>query len=404
MSLHDSSVVNSAAFFTDRFKFVAMPQTAQANPRCAKLPPMKRTLFSSLFVSLLASPIAAAEEPETFNVQGQLDLWATIWDQDENPQADTAGYGDPEHDPGFTIRRARFGIWGAQGQIDYSFMVGVGAAYDSLFDVSRSVQLVDAYAGYRTDTSIGESHVAVGVAKVAFSREMMMSSADLVFTERGVGVAWLTPNRDAGVTASQDINVGGEDAALRLTAGVYNGNADIYFDTDPGLLTIARLEFEHGDAYRTWSDTTKVAFGLGLSGLINNEVATSTQSANLDFLARVGPLAFLGDATYSVIAPKDSTINTPAVPDVTKRLGMMMQVSASVEFGETRLEPAFRMATYDDATHIDDNGDVGIMHGGFTWHELLGGVDLGGAFIHRIEREGRNVSNDTIRLWARTAF
>jgi hypothetical protein len=233
---------------------------------------------------------------------------------------------------------------------------------------------------------------------------MMMSSSDLIFTERSVGTSWLNPNRDVGLTVAQDINLGDEDTAIRLSLGAYNGNSDIFADTDPGLLYISRLEFELGDAYQTWSETTPSAFGVGLAALMNDEIVTATKSANLDFLARVGPLTFLGEATYSVISPKDSTVATPAVPDTTKRLGMMTQVSVYVPFGTQGFEPSFRIATFDDANHIKDNGDVAIMHGGFRFVNIVDGLDLGGAVIHRIEREGRTVANDTMRLWISTSL
>ena len=42
----------------------------------------------------------------------QLHSWFTAWDQDESPVADAGGYGDPELDTGFNIRRARFGVNG----------------------------------------------------------------------------------------------------------------------------------------------------------------------------------------------------------------------------------------------------------------------------------------------------
>jgi hypothetical protein len=264
------------------------------------------------------------------------------------------------------------------------------------------MQFVDAYAGYTLENSFGATQLLAGVSKVYFSREMMMSSTDLIFLERAVGTSWLNPNRDAGFTAIQYLNLGDSGAALRLSVGAYNGNSNIFFDTDPGLLYISRLEIEYGDVYTTWSKSSENAFGLGIAGLTNAEIATSTKSANVDFLARVGPLTLLGEGTYSVISPADSTVSTPAVPDTTKRLGMMVQASTYIPMGEMGLEPAFRVATFDDANHIKDNGDVSIMHGGLSCRNIIDGLDLGGAFIHRIEREGRTVRNDTLRLWVQT--
>jgi hypothetical protein len=364
---------------------------------------MRHTIsFVALALTFPLHQATAAEQP-AFTPMAQLDLWATLWDQDEQDQADASGYGDPEHDPGFTIRRARFGLSGTNGAIRYGLLAGVSAPYDALSTRQTSMQLVDAYAGYTMDNAFGATQFLAGVSKVYFSREMMMSSTDLIFLERAVGTSWLNPNRDAGVTAIQDLDFGDSGTTLRLSVGTYNGNSDIFADTDPGLLYISRLEITHGDSYKTWSKEPGNAFGLGIAGLINDEVATSTKAANIDFLARVGALALLGEATYSVIAPADSTVTTPAVPAETKRLGMMLQASAYIPMGEELgLEPAFRIATYDDANHIKDNGDVSIMHGGLSVRDIVSGLDLGGAFIHRIEREGRSVKNDTLRLWVQT--
>lgn len=359
------------------------------------------TPFLALALALPLQSAVASEQP-AFTPEAQLDLWATLWDQDEADQADGSGYGDPEHDPGFTIRRARFGLSGQNGAIKYSFLAGVSAPYDALSIRQTSMQLVDAYAGYTIDNAFGATEILAGVSKVFFSREMMMSSTDLIFLERSVGTSWLNPNRDAGLTAIQDLNLGDGGTKMRLSVGTYNGNSDIFGDTDPGLLYISRLEVAYGDAYKTWSKEPGNAFGFGVAGLINDEIATSTKSANADFLARVGALTVLGEVTYSIIAPSDSTVSTPAVPSETKRLAMMMQASAYIPMGDSGLEPAFRLATFDDANHIKDNGDVSIMHGGLSVRNIVDGLDLGGAFIHRMEREGRSVKNDSLRLWVQT--
>ena len=52
-------------------------------------------------------------DPQPF---GLLHMWTTVYDMDENELADPAGYGDPEDDIGFKLRRTRAGISGVNDQ------------------------------------------------------------------------------------------------------------------------------------------------------------------------------------------------------------------------------------------------------------------------------------------------
>ena len=58
---------------------------------------------------------------------GLLQVWATAWDQDGDPATDPAGYGDPEDDLGFKIRRARVGLEGTADDFRYSPLLGMAA-------------------------------------------------------------------------------------------------------------------------------------------------------------------------------------------------------------------------------------------------------------------------------------
>ncbi|MBT3221781.1 MAG: hypothetical protein HN348_22105, partial [Proteobacteria bacterium] len=91
---------------------------------------------------------------------------------------------------------------------------------------------------------------------------------------------------------------------------------------------------------------------------------------------------------------------TPAVRATTNRFGGMAQLSYFFPLWEGGIEPAVRIATFDDAAHMKDNGDVSIIHMGVNWRDITPGVDLGAGFVHRMEREGNKAPNDTMRLWA----
>ena len=86
-------------------------------------------------------------EPElTAFTQG----WATIYDQDESLQADPAGYGDPEDDPGFKLRRVRLGIKGKNDFVKYSLSVGQSGPYDTIY---KSVMQISVWLTHLWDFS-----------------------------------------------------------------------------------------------------------------------------------------------------------------------------------------------------------------------------------------------------------
>ena len=127
---------------------------------------------------------------------GLLQVWATAWDQDEEPSTDPAGYGDPEDDLGFKIRRARVGLEGDADQFRYSVLVGVAAPFDQVGGGDEDVGLVDAYGATRLAEN---TWLSLGLQKVPVSREMLMSAGDLALGERSVATEWLAPGRDMGL-------------------------------------------------------------------------------------------------------------------------------------------------------------------------------------------------------------
>ncbi|MBT3223903.1 MAG: hypothetical protein HN348_32955, partial [Proteobacteria bacterium] len=250
------------------------------------------------------APKAQNKRPVLIKPQLQLQTWITPWDQDQDPQADPAGYGDPEHDPGFLIKRFRTGFKGRFNRLDYSLLIGTSARYDVWEEASSGINIVDAYGRYTAETPIGPLGFTLGLQRVPFSREMLMSSKVLVFQERSVGTNWLNPLRDVGVVGGQTWVLPGESGSqLTLRAGVFNGNGDEFGDIDPGVLVVGRLEYTMGDTYRTWSTSGENAVGVAVSGMMNTEMATTTQAANVDGMGRVGPVTLLFEGTFSTIKP-----------------------------------------------------------------------------------------------------
>ena len=327
----------------------------------------------------------------------QLQGWATAYDQDEDPVSDPAGYGDPEHDIGFAIPRARVGLDVDLGFLTVSSLFGTSAPYDALRAPEHDIGLVSFDATLAGRLGPGMARMTGGFTRLPFSRELLMSSRDLVFQERAVASEWLGPARDVGVLLDYDLDVG-----LRGRLGVYNGNLDFLGDDNNGLLAAGRLEFGKGDSYRTFGKG--VAYGVGINGFYNADIATNTLGAGADTLIRVRRFAFLGEFLMSYIMPGNTALDTPSVTDPTLRLGGTAQMSYSLDIGPGSTEFAARIGWLDDAAHLADNGDVAIVHVGATLRDYLPGTDIGLGFIHREELKGRTLQNDTIRLWAQFRF
>ena len=75
-----------------------------------------------MHVLLALALTASAAEPSAIPAPEPtvlLQTFATLFDQDEQRQADPAGYGDPEADIGFSVQRARVGLVGENEHFAY---------------------------------------------------------------------------------------------------------------------------------------------------------------------------------------------------------------------------------------------------------------------------------------------
>ncbi|MBN2799843.1 MAG: hypothetical protein JXX28_11920 [Deltaproteobacteria bacterium] len=322
----------------------------------------------------------------------QIQAWGTLYDQDQDPQADTATYGDPESDPGVSIQRARIGLIGETGGVDYELRFGPAIPYDALTMGSENIGVIDAIVGWSADAGPGALRLSVGTEKVPFSREELISSADLIFQERGVGTAWLTPGRELGVLADYAL-----DSGLRLRAGAFNGNGSLLGDNNGGELGVLRLEWSRGDGYRT--AVSESAVSVGLSALTEADVATSSSGLGADLLLRAWRFSLLVEANQLTLSPSNTEITVPDVFDPVVQRSALVQLSYLQEVKGGSVEPAVRLALLDDAKGRQDNGDVALLHAGLSWHTPREGLDLGAGWVHRQELQGRPLANDTARLW-----
>jgi hypothetical protein len=347
-----------------------------------------------MLVAMLATLAHAGDlDPEPYVL---LQVWGTVVDQDVDLQADPAGYGDPEADPGVGLQRARVGLWLEKDEVPlhYALVVGAGAPYDVVSGSEFTVGIIDAYVGRRFAVGGSRLDVVAGSQKVPLSRDFLQSAARLVFQERSVSSAWLAPQREVGLAADLD-----SPAGLRARAGVYSGNGLLSGDTDPGVMTALRLEYaSNHQAYQTSPGSAGNTAGVALSGLYNFEPATNTLGAGLDGIVRFGPVTVTAEALFRRLSPGRAPGGVPEVRDPTTQLGGSLQVSGWLPIADGGVEIAARGAYLDDQVGFSDNGDLLIVHAGATWRDVWPGVDLGATFVHREELGGRRFPNDTARL------
>jgi hypothetical protein len=320
-------------------------------------------------------------------VLGQV--WGTVYDQDVGDRADPAGYGDPEDDMGFKVRRARIGVNGSYGdQLTYGIDVGMSSGSDALSRGEEDVQLVGAWAGVQLTELVGMN---VGLTKVPFGRENLMSSAEIPFQERTVQSNHMVSRREVGAVV--DANGG----MWRLRAGAFNGNGSLLGDTDPGGLAVARAEvvIGDGDVYRTYGTVEGLTLGVGGDFAFNDEFATRSMSYGGDLIVRTGGLTAMVEGHMARITPTDATVDAPGVFVETKRWGGYGQLGYSMGL----FEPVLRVELFDEDMSVSDNGDLLHAVVGLNAHLMDDRLRVGGGYVHRAERGGLELPNSTARLW-----
>lgn len=347
-----------------------------------------------LLLALLAPAHAAELEPY---VMGQV--WTTLYDQDVSAQADSAGYGDPEDDPGFKLRRARLGIIRApelgaspQERVGFSIIVGMSSGADPIIAIQPGeLALIDANMSFAATEDLT---LSTGLVKVPWGRENQFSSLQLPFQERAIQSNHLVSLREVGAVAAWEGPKG-----IRLSGGAFNGNGSLVGDTDPLLLFAGRAEWankgQHRRALRTFGTVDSPVIGVGLDVAYNDQAAINKLVVGGDFIVRVQGLAVMAEGHFAQITP-DGGVEQPGVLAETNRIGAYAQAGYSL--GE-RWEPVVRWELWDEDTAREDNGDLMFVTAGVTGHFLEDALRVGGGYVLRSEQGGASVPNDTARLW-----
>lgn len=329
----------------------------------------------------IVDDMAASVQPTAL-----LQLWGTAYDMDVDPQADATGYGDPEDDMGFKVKRLRLGLRAGTGGLDVKLTGGVSAAFDAWDDDQGEFALYDASVGYRG----GAFGVVGGVQSVPFSRDNLMPSGELTFQERGIGSEHLTDDRGVGVVGSVHA------AGFTGRVGVLNSGYTPFGDDNLGKTVVARAEYDVGqrDTYALWGPGDGFALGVGAGGLATFDLGTTTMAAGADVLMRAGPLSVLVDGAWAQVSPANTEVVAPGTWEASTRLSLTGEVGVSIG----PVQPAIRVSHYQE-------GGVGTwtsLFGGVVFHTGIEGnkdlVRLGAGYQMRLEAE--NLPNDTARLWA----
>lgn len=347
--------------------------------------------------AVLSQPTLADDEPAGSKERvrgiepvGLLQIWGTAYDWDTNAQADATSYGDPEHDPGVSVKRARLGVEGREKGVTYELVFGLTAPYDAFDAEDGDIEVVDATVGYRAGgAEKGLVGGEIGKAKLPFSRDQMMSSAELTFTERGLGAEHAAPDRALGLSAF------GAKFGGKLTLGVFNSGGTLFGDDNVGKTLVGRLEYEKGDSYVTFRRKHGFAMGVGAGAYLTEDVATTTNALGADALVRVAGVAVLADFSLQTITPTATTVDEPGVLAETTRTTFTGQLS----YGLGDFEPAVRYTMLMDSA----TGAWSQLLAGVVWHGVYKEDDddrvrVGAGYVHRFEEVER--SNDTVRVWA----
>ena len=348
--------------------------------------------MSSFIIGLLLTTTSAfASGPPEPTPTVFVQTWVTLMDQDQSVVADPGGYGDPEDDPGFKLRRVRLGFEGENKSMRYGFTVGAAAPYDVVEESQGAhldLGLVDTYGGYSPTKGLW---VVGGRQKVPVSREALMSSSQLGLSDRSVSTTWLTPGRDLGAVVDYRWKF------LRARLGAFNGGGDLTGDDNSGKVSSGRVEAKIGPGavYRTYGEVKNLTIGLGVGGWDNNDTSVSTNGLGADVILRLRGLAVLAEARVRNAGPKEDLVETPGVFSDTTRQGVMAQVGYTVD----QFEPIVRYSVFDDDTSIEDTGDVSEIISGVSWHADGDGFRAGVAYAMRSEQGPLKVENDSVRAW-----
>lgn len=181
------------------------------------------------------------------------------------------------------VRRARLAFRGHLLSEHLEYYVQLGLAPRDM-EPDLLIPLRDASLAW---TGLREMNVRVGVMKVPFSRERVISSASLQLVDRSIANAELALDRDNGVQLSST-DLFGLGGYLGYQLGVYGGDGRLRVNGDLGLLWVARVQVQplgtFEDSYIESDQTREQRARLSIgAGFAYNEDTPRRRRTTTDF-------------------------------------------------------------------------------------------------------------------------
>ncbi len=183
----------------------------------------------------------------------------------------------------FLIRRARLVFRGhlLDASVEYYFQLGL-APRDMEPDLLIPVR--DAQLAW---TGLRDMNVRVGVMKVPFSRERVISSSSLQLVDRSIVNAELALDRDNGVQLYSN-DLFGLGGYLGYQVGIFGGDGRLRVNNDLGLLYVARVQLQpfgrFDDSYIESDLTREERLRLSIGGgFAYNEDTNRRRRTTTDF-------------------------------------------------------------------------------------------------------------------------
>jgi hypothetical protein len=352
----------------------------------------------------IPEPPFSLELPGGFTLvpHAHIQLWATAFDMDDPEANDPIVIGDPDHREGFTIRRARVGIGGNWNNLlGMSVMGGWNDRYDALQQRPSGFELVEAIFWF---TPWDEFGVMGGVGRVAFGRQLQVSSNNLTLHERAMLSNAIAPDREPGLMlfgalGPKDSGVL-PDNAFSYQVSITNGGGDFTGDLDPAPRLSGRVRL---DLFAPWDnkevnvDLPPLALSVGGSAGHVWALEADTTQAGADIGLRVWRFTVLGEFAWQRAVP---TFDVEGIPEVLAQrdaIGVLGHVGFVIV--PDWLDINVRVDWLDDHTDLADAGDRLDITGGLGLYLLNRHLRLQVDWVHREElTEGHATPNDSLVL------
>ncbi len=308
--------------------------------------------------------------------------------------------GDRAENPGFTLRRARFGFSGGWWPAKAQFGLYVDAVGNPQSQAGPLSEAWFSIEPWRTGTLV------VGAHRTPFSKTAMLSSGGLGLAERAVATVAMAPFRQVGATLSGEYDLAG----LQWHLGAYNSFerginfhegfrefSGITGNRFGGLAAVARVAA--APLGRVGSQTLDTQGGdlrleVGASAYYSDAATVKMQGYEGDLHLKWNGVHLLAEVLQDQADPK----NKPTLPATLS--GSITRRAAIAELGYARkwYNLAVRFEQIDPNTDRDDDQDEQVYSAALGVQAPHQKVRAQLQFDHRHEVRGATVDNDTLFL------